>query len=63
MSRIQQAKLDKIAVAVQVEELFEALKSGFANFLISLDADPTHAKLVYDRAQKKLFTNIPHNII
>jgi len=62
-NRIQHAKLDNIAVAVQVEELFNALKSGFASFITALDADPNHAKLVYERAGIKRFTNIPHNLI
>lgn len=62
-SRIKQAKLDNIAVAVQIEELFNALKSGLVRFITSLDADPNHAKSVYERAHRKLFTNIPHNLI
>jgi hypothetical protein len=62
-NRIQHTNLDKIAVAVKVEELFNALKSGFASFISTIDADPNHAKLVYERARAKLFANIPHNLI
>ncbi|HUT29325.1 MAG TPA: hypothetical protein VMX13_06005 [Sedimentisphaerales bacterium] len=60
---IRQAKLEKTAVPVQVEALFEALKSGITQFLESLEADPSHAKLVYDRARKKFFTDIPHELL
>jgi hypothetical protein len=62
-NRIKQAKLDSKAIAVHIEELFNALRFGFVNFISSLDADPDHAKLVYERARRKLFTNIPCNVL
>jgi hypothetical protein len=63
MDRIKQAKKDNIAVAVQVEDLFSSLKRGILSFLASLDANPSHSKLVYERASKKFFTNIPYELI
>ena len=59
---IGQAKLEKTAVAVQVEALFEALRKGIAQFLESIEADPSHAKLVYERAREKFFSDIPHEL-
>ena len=63
MTKIHQAKLNGIAVAVHVEELFKALEQGISNFLTSIDADPAHAMIVYERAEKKFFSNIPHEIL
>ena len=60
---IRQANLEETAVPVQVEVLFEALRSGISQFSESLEADPSHAKLVYDRAEKKFFTNIPYELL
>ena len=40
----------------------EALRSGISQFLESLEADSSHAKLVYDRA-RKFFTDIPHELL
>lgn len=63
MTKIHQANLNGIAVAVQIEELFKALEQGISNFLSSLDADPAYAVIVYDRAEKKLFSNISHEML
>ena len=63
MNRIDQAKRNEIAVAVQVEGLLDALKKGFNNFLEALEANPSHATLVYERAAKKLFSNIRHELV
>ena len=63
MNRIDQAKRNKIAVAVQVEGLLDTLKKGFNNFLEALEANPSHATLVYERAAKKLFSNIRHELV
>jgi hypothetical protein len=63
MTRINQTHLDKIAIAVQVELLFDALKKGFAGFLKALEPNPTHATLVYERAAKKFFGFIPYDSI
>jgi hypothetical protein len=60
--RIKQTRLDSKAVAVHIEDLFNALRSGFVNFMTCLDADPDHANLVYERARRNLFTNIPPNL-
>jgi len=63
MTMIHRASLEKKAVAVQVEKLIEALVNGFSRFLAHLDANPDHAKIVYERACKKLFSNIPYELI
>jgi hypothetical protein len=62
MTRIQQARLEKKAVAVQIEVLFETLKEGFSRFLKALETNPSHAKVVDQRANK-FFSNIPHDSI
>lgn len=63
MTKIHQAKLNGIAVAVHIEELFKALGQGISNFLSSLDAVPSHAKIVCERAEKKYFSDIHHKML
>ncbi len=45
------------AVAIHVDELFEAFRNGLKRFMESLDNDPQKARLAYERA-KKYFKNI-----
>lgn len=62
-NKIQQAKLDEIAVAISVDDLVNALEQGISKFQSSLDADFAHAKTVYERAEKKFFSNIPKEML
>ena len=60
--QVHKGKLEKTAVAVQVETLFEALKNGISLFIKTIGTDTKHAKLVYERAIKKFFGEIPYEL-
>lgn len=58
-TRIHKSKLNKIAVAVHVEDLIEALEHGISKFITSIDSNYNEAEMLYSRVETQLFANIP----